>query len=42
MHGGTIAVCSVLQRGTTLTATFPAARIIARQGARGNGRRGAA
>jgi PAS domain S-box-containing protein len=40
MHGGTVAVRSVPQHGTTMTATFPAARVIARSEPRGS--RGAA
>jgi signal transduction histidine kinase len=40
MHGGTVAVRSAPQRGTTMTATFPAARVIARPEPRGS--RGAA
>lgn len=42
MHGGTVAVRSAPLQGTTITATFPAARIIARSARRPDGRRGAA
>jgi PAS domain S-box-containing protein len=42
MHGGTIAVRSVPQHGTTMTATFPAARVIAPPEPRADGTRGAA
>jgi PAS domain S-box-containing protein len=42
MHGGGVAVRSVPQQGTTITAIFPAERVIAPAAGSPNGRRGAA
>ncbi|HEX2117379.1 MAG TPA: PAS domain-containing sensor histidine kinase, partial [Alphaproteobacteria bacterium] len=42
MHGGAVAIRSALGLGTTITATFPAARVIPRPRARPDGKRGVA